>query len=113
MSMPNEPKFLRMALDASIVLEGKTDIAVGESLWLPLEIEASGARVDLHIGTSGDGVMPLSSERVVRLPFVARSVRVCVELFGIARTESPVQVFIEAVSDDGLSQGAAVLVSVL
>lgn len=112
MDMTDDPRFLRVELDVGAVLGGTSEITVGQTLWLPLEIAGSGARVDIRVSATSDEVMPLSPNRVVQLPLLARSVRVCVELFGVTPTGAPVQVRIAAVSDDGLSQGVAVLVAV-
>ena len=112
MSGVDDPRFLRVELDLDASLGGPAEISVGQSLWLPFEIRGSGARVDLRVTATSDDVMPLSPERLVQLPLIARSVRVCVEVFGVTPTDVPVQVQITAISDDGLSQTAAVLVAV-
>lgn len=111
MSETDEPKFLRVGL-VDVPLE-PAEIVVGQSFWLPLEMSGSGARVTVRVTATSDNVMPLSSERVVQLPFVAQPVRVCIEVLGVRVTTVPTQILIAATSDDGLHQGAAVLLSVV
>jgi len=107
-----EPRFLRVAL-VDVALHRPTEIVVGQSLWLPVELSGSGALVTVRVTATSDNVMPLSSERVLQLPFVAQPVRACVEVLGVRPTTVPTQILIAATSDDGLAQGAAVLVSVV
>jgi len=111
---PEDNKLLRVELDPSVVAFGPVVVAVGSTLWLPVRITTvGGTRARLTVSSTGDELMPICAAREIRIPLIGQAVRVCIELFGVAPTASPVQVRIEVTSDDGLLNAAAVSVEVV
>ncbi len=110
---PEDHKRLRVQLDPAVAL-GPVEVAVGDTLWLPVEITAIGVtRARLTVSSTGDALMPLCPEREIRIPLIGQPLRACIELFGVAPTANHVQVLIKVTADNRLYGAAAVLVEVV